>query len=288
MPLDPIVALLVLMAAVMHASWNALVKAGGDKTAMQVVVIVVSGLPAIAAIPFFPLPDPTSWPFLAASTAIHFLYYVALLGAYRHGDLSQTYPIARGSSPVIVALGAWLFVGETQGPMQILGIAVASLGIISLAGPLRFGPNSGRRTGEGKAIAFAFTTSITIACYTLMDGMGVRSTPDPMSYIVWLLALESPLMLAIGLWLRRGRLVATYRPALAKGAIGGLVAGLGYGIVIWAMGHAPMAHVSMLRETSVILAAAIGALLLSEPFGKRRIAAATLVALGNALLHFVR
>lgn len=288
MPLDPIVALLVLMAAVMHASWNALVKAGGDKTAMQVVVIVVSGLPAIAAIPFVPLPDPAAWPFLAASTVIHFAYYVALLGAYRHGDLSQTYPIARGSSPVIVAVGAWLLVGETQNLMQILGIAVASLGIISLAGPLRFGPNSGRRAGEGKAIAFAFVTSITIACYTLMDGIGVRSTADPMSYIVWLLALESPLMLAIGLWLRRGRLIATYRPALAKGMIGGIVAGLGYGIVIWAMGHAPMAHVSMLRETSVILAAAIGALLLSEPFGKRRIAAATLVALGNALLHFVR
>lgn len=288
MPLDPIVALLVLMAAVMHASWNALVKAGSDKTAMQILVIFFSGLPAIAAIPFFPLPDPASWPFLAASTVIHFAYYVALLGAYRHGDLSQTYPIARGSSPVIVAVGAWLMVGETQGPMQMLGIAIASIGIISLAGPLRFGPNSGRRDGEGKAIAFAFATSITIALYTLMDGMGVRSTAEPMSYVLWLLALESPLMLLVGLWLRRGRLVATFRPNLARGVFGGLIAGLGYGIVIWAMSHAPMAHVSMLRETSVILAAAIGALLLGEPFGKRRIAAATLVAVGNALLHFVR
>lgn len=286
MPLDPVVVLLVLMAAVMHASWNALVKAGGDKTAMQVLVIFFSGLPAIAAIPFFPLPDPASWPFLAASTAIHFVYYVVLLGAYRHGDLSQTYPIARGASPVIVAVGAWFYLAEAQDLFQVLGIAVASIGIISLAGPLRFGPNSGRRDGEGKAIAFAFATSVTIAFYTLMDGMGVRRTPEPLSYIVWLLAIESPLMLMVGLWLRRGRVVATFRPHLAKGAAGGLVAGLGYGIVIWAMNHAPLAHVSMLRETSVILAAAIGALFLGEPFGKRRIAAATLVAVGNALLHF--
>jgi drug/metabolite transporter (DMT)-like permease len=109
-----------------------------------------------------------------------------------------------------------------------------------------------------------------------------------MSYVLWLLFLEAPLMLAIGLWLRRGRVVATYRPYLAKGAIGGLIAGLGYGIVIWAMDSVPMAHVSMLRETSVILAAAIGALFLGEPFGRRRIAAATLVAVGNALLHFAR
>ena len=283
MPIDPVVAFLVLLAAVMHASWNALVKAGGDKTAMQVLVISFSGLPALIAIPFFPLPDPASWPFLAASTVIHFGYYVALLGAYRHGDLSQTYPIARGSSPVIVAVGAWLFVGETQGTAQILGIAVASLGIISLAGPLK-----NRRDGEGKAILFAFATSITIAFYTLMDGMGVRRTPEPMSYVLWLLFLEAPLMLAIGLWLRRGRIVATYRPYLAKGAIGGLIAGLGYGIVIWAMDSVPMAHVSMLRETSVILAAAIGALFLGEPFGRRRIAAATLVAVGNAMLHFAR
>jgi len=283
MPIDPVVAFLVLSAAVMHASWNALVKAGGDKTAMQVLVIFFSGLPAMAALPFFPVPDPASWPFLAASTVIHFFYYVALLGAYRHGDLSQAYPIARGSSPVIVAIGAWLFVGETQGTAQILGIAVASLGIVSLAGPLK-----NRRDGEGKAILFAFATSITIAFYTLMDGMGVRRTPEPMSYVLWLLFLESPLMLLAGLWLRRGRVVATYRPYLAKGAIGGLIAGLGYGIVIWAMASVPMAHVSMLRETSVILAAAIGAMFLGEPFGRRRIAAATLVALGNALLHFAR
>mgnify|MGYP001228177815 CR=1 FL=1 len=284
MPLDPIVIVLVLLAAVMHASWNALVKAGSDKTVMQVLVILFSGIPALFALPFVPPPDPASWPYLAASTAIHVVYYITLLGAYRHGDLSQAYPIARGSSPVIVALGAWLFVGETQGWLQIVGIAVASAGIISLAG-LRFGRNSRRRDGEGKAIAFALATSLAIALYTLMDGIGVRSTPEALSYILWLLGLEAPFMLIAGLWLRRGRIVEAYRPHLLKGMIGGIVCGLGYGIVIWAMDKAPMAHVSMLRETSVILAAAIGALLLGEPFGARRIAAAAMVAAGNALLH---
>ncbi|GIK97450.1 MAG: membrane protein [Alphaproteobacteria bacterium] len=290
MPLDSFVIALVLMAAVMHASWNALVKSGRDKTAMLVLVITASSIPAMAMLPFVPPPDPAAWPYLAASTAIHFVYYLTLVSAYRHGDLSQAYPIARGSSPVIVAVGAWLLAGETQGLLQILGIAIASAGIISLAGSVgvrngKLAWNGSGRDGEGKSIAFAFATSVAIAFYTLMDGLGVRSTADPMSYILWLLALEGPLMVAAGLWLRRGRLVESYRPVIGKGIVGGLVAGLGYGIVIWAMNHVPMAHVSMLRETSVILAAAIGALFLGEPFGARRIAAAALVAAGNALLH---
>ena len=143
-------------------------------------------------------------------------------------------------------------------------------------------PTDFSHTGDA---ALAMATSLAIAFYTLMDGIGVRSTPEALSYILWLLGLETPLMLMAGLWLRRGRVIEAYRPCLVKGMIGGIVAGLGYGIVIWAMDKAPMAHVSMLRETSVILAAAIGALFLGEPFGARRIAAAALVAAGNALLH---
>src|SRR5690606_263167 len=112
MSLTPAVVVLVLMAAVMHASWNALVKSGGDKTAMQVLVILTSGIPALLALPFFPIPEAAAWPYLVASTVIHFAYYVTLIGAYRHGDLSQAYPIARGSSPVIVAIGAFLIAGE--------------------------------------------------------------------------------------------------------------------------------------------------------------------------------
>lgn len=274
------ITLLVLAAAIMHASWNALVKAGSDKVVMQCLVMFFAGVPAAAALPFVPLPAKESWPFLALSLAVHGVYYVTLINAYRFGALSQVYPIARGAAPLMIALGAWAFAGEALGPLEWLGVVVASAGIMSL-----FAPAGLPRDEEIKAIGFALATSITIALYSLADGMGVRRSETATGYILWLLALDSlPVMMA-GLYLRRGRIAASFGPHLKHGMMGGVLSALGYGIVIWAMGRSPLAHVSALRETSVILAAVIGTVMLGEPFGRRRILAAALVAGGNGLLH---
>src|SRR5215468_1418963 len=274
------VTLLVLAAAVMHASWNALIKAGSDKVVMQCLVMFFAGAPLVPLLPFLPLPAPASWPFLALSLAVHGVYYVTLVNSYRFGALSQVYPIARGAAPLMIALGAWAFAGEAMSGVEWLGVIIASAGIMSLAAP-----GNMPREEELKAIGFALATSITIALYSLADGIGVRRAGAATSYIVWLLAIDAfPVMLA-GLWLRRGRIVESFRPHLKLAFLGGVLSALGYGIVIWAMGVAPMAHVSALRETSVILAAAIGTALLGEPFGRRRLLAAALIAGGNALLH---
>jgi len=274
------VTLLVLSAAVMHASWNALIKAGRDKVVMQCLVMFFAGAPLVPLLPFLPLPAPASWPFLALSLAVHGIYYVTLVNSYRFGALSQVYPIARGAAPLMIALGAWAFAGEAMSGVEWLGVIIASAGIMSLAAP-----GGMPREEELKAIGFALATSVTIALYSLADGIGVRHAGTATSYIVWLLAIDAfPVMLA-GFWLRRGRIVESFRPHLKLAFLGGVLSALGYGIVIWAMGIAPMAHVSALRETSVILAAAIGTVLLGEPFGRRRILAAALVAGGNALLH---
>jgi len=280
MALDPVVTLLVLLAAVMHASWNALVKANGDRLAMQALVIFFSSVPAAAALPFVPLPSAASVPFLVVSLIVHGFYYATLLGAYRHGDLSQVYPIARGAAPLMVALGAWAFAGEAMSWQGWLGVTIVSLAIMSLAAPGRL-----RHERELSSIGFALATGVTIALYSLADGMGVRRAGNDFSYILWLLAIEGLPLLLVSLWLRRGRIRASFVPALPKGIGGGILAGLGYGIVIWAMGRAPMAHVSALRETSVILAAVIGTALLREPFGLRRIMASGLIVAGSALLH---
>ena len=280
MTLDPMVTLLVLLAAVMHASWNALVKANGDRLAMQALVIFFSSVPAAAALPFVPLPSVASLPFLLVSLIVHGFYYATLLGAYRHGDLSQVYPIARVAAPLMVALGAWAFAGEAMSWQGWLGVIIVSLAIMSLAAPGRL-----RHERELSSIGFALATGVTIALYSLADGMGVRRAGNDFSYILWLLAIEGLPLLLVSLWLRRGRIRASFVPALPKGIGGGILAGLGYGIVIWAMGRAPMAHVSALRETSVILAAVIGTALLREPFGLRRIMASGLIVAGSALLH---
>jgi drug/metabolite transporter (DMT)-like permease len=280
--MSPVVTLLVLAAAAMHAAWNALVKAGSDKLVMQCLVMFFAGVPAIPFLFVLPLPAPAAWPFLALSLAVHAVYYVTLINAYRYGALSQVYPIARGAAPLMIALGAWAFAGEAMSGIEWLGIAIACAGIMSLAAP-----GGLPRDEEIKAIGFALATAITIALYSLADGIGVRRAENALSYITWLLALDAVPVLLAGLWLRRGRIVASFRPHLALAAAGGLLSALGYGIVIWAMERAPLAHVSALRETSVILAAVIGATLMGEEFGRRRILAAVLVAGGNALLHAV-
>lgn len=280
--MSPIVTLLVLAAAAMHATWNALVKAGSDKLVMQCLVMFFAGVPAIPFLFVLPPPAPAAWPFLALSLAVHAVYYVTLINAYRYGALSQVYPIARGAAPLMIALGAWAFAGEAMSGLEWLGIAIACAGIMSLAAP-----GGLPRDEEVKAIGFALATAITIALYSLADGIGVRRAENALSYIMWLLALDAVPVLLAGLWLRRGRVVASFRPHLALAAAGGLLSALGYGIVIWAMERAPLAHVSALRETSVILAAVIGATLMGEEFGRRRILAAVLVAGGNALLHAV-
>jgi len=278
--MSPIITLLVLAAAVMHASWNALIKAGRDKVVMQCLVMFFAGLPCLPFLLFVPLPAPASWPFLALSLAVHGVYYVTLINAYRYGALSQVYPIARGAAPLMIALGAWAFAGESMSLLEWAGVIVASAGIMSLAAPGKL-----PREEELKAIGFALATSITIALYSLADGMGVRRAGDSMSYILWLLAIDAFPVMVVGLWLRRGRVVESFRPHLAWAIVGGLLSALGYGIVIWAMGRAPLAQVSALRESSVILAAIIGTAVLGEPFGRRRILAALLVAAGNGLLH---
>ncbi len=280
MSLDLATTLLVLLAAVMHATWNALVKAGHDTLAMQTAVTVFSGLAIVPLLPFVPFPDEASWPFLILSILVHGFYYVFLINAYRHGGLSQVYPIARGAAPLLIALGAWAFADEQPSLVEWAGVVIVSAGIMSLAAPGRIAGG-----GEAKAVGFALATSVTIGLYSISDGMGVRRSAEPLSYIAWLFALDSIPVLFAGLWFRRGRLVAAFGPTLARGGLGGVIASLGYGIVIWAMSHAPIAHVSALRETSVILAAVIGTLFLGEPFGARRIIAAAVVAAGAALLR---
>jgi len=274
---------LVLLAAALHASWNALVKAGGDRLAVQGLVMLAPALIAAPFLLFLPLPDTASWPFLLASITLHLIYNVLLVAAYRHGDLSQVYPIARGSAPLLVALGAWIVAGEAKSPAEMLAIFIVSLGILALS--YRRGP---RPHGEGHSVILAFMVGLSIAAYSLTDGLGARSAGTVLGYIAWLFFLEGILFFLIVAWLRRGRIVASFRPVLLAGLGGGLMAGLGYAIVIWAMTIVPIAHVVALRETSVLIAAAIGALLLKEGFGRQRLAASAFVVIGSVLLQLAR
>ncbi len=280
MALDFGVILLILLAAALHASWNALVKAGGDTLVMQTLVIFVPSLPCLVLIPLLPLPAPESWLFLAISTVVHYLYYYFVVMSYRHGDLSQVYPIARGAAPALVAIGAWFLADESLSPAEWLGVSIVCCGIISLAWR-----KGALRDGLGMGVGFALLNSLTIATYLVADGLGIRRSGNELAYIAWLFPLEGVPLLAFTLWRRWGRLHQAFMPHIKTGLIGGVVAGLSYGIALWTMTLGPLAHIVALRETSVVMAAIIGTVFLAEPFGRRRILAAALVALGAVLLN---
>jgi len=270
------VALAVLGAALLHAAWNALVKASRDKHLDTVVVAASSGLIAAALAPWLPAPASAAWPWLVASVAIHILYFAFLAGAYRWGELSYTYPVMRGGGPMLVALAGALALGEVLAWNETLGIGAICLGILGFA--------SGKH--DRRASLFAGGNAAVIAAYTLVDAQGVRVSGAPLGYILWFFVGNGLVITAMGL-ARRGRAVPDYlRRHWARGAVGGACSLAAYGIALWAMTRAPVALVAVLRETSVIFAALIGTLFLNEKLTRRRLAATGAVMLGLAALRF--
>ncbi|MEA2853705.1 MAG: hypothetical protein QOE02_3724 [Rhodospirillaceae bacterium] len=289
MVVEPLVVGLLLMAALMHASWNAILKSDqSDRLATFGVIMTTGTLMGLCAVPFLPLIEPAAWKYLASSVLIHVLYYTFLLKAYSYGDLSHTYPIARGLGPLLVALVSGRFIGEHLRPQDILGVLLLSFGLIALAMPLRnVVPKPGSR--HGLATLFAVLTGFTIAAYIIADGLGVRSAGPTfqhrLSYIAWLCVVEGPWLLVLAIVLRPGTVWAHLRRTWWRGAIGGVIANVGYGIAIYALVLGPMAHIAALRETSVLFGALMGTLLLGEPFGLRRVAAAFVIVVGLVMMN---
>lgn len=269
----------VLGAALLHAVWNAMVKHGGDPFLRLALVNLTASLVCLPLLPFVEFPTAAAWPWLLVSLAFHLGYSASLCLAYRLGDLSLVYPIARGAAPPLVALLGWWVAGETPTLAGLVALGLISTGILAIALGRR-GPDQG-----ASAILAAVACGLTIAAYTISDGLGSRAAQGAIPYIVWFFFLDGlPFGLAV-LWLRRRHLRAALPSVLLPGLLGGLLSFVAYAVVIWAMRKTPMAYVSALRETSVILAAIIGTRLLGEPFGRERIAAACFVAAGIGLLR---
>ncbi len=280
MRLDPTIVGLILLSALIHASWNAIVKSDSDRLLSFGIVMLTGTFIGLAAVPFTEVPAPEAWPWLLGSVTIHVFYYVFLLRAYALGDLSFVYPIARGLAPLLVALLAGRLASEALTGTEKLGLFLVSAGIVGLAFA------RGRPAhGEARALGFAVLTGITIAAYSVVDGIGARLSGDPLGYIAWLNVLEGPWVFVFAA-LRRGRATLPYvRAYWWRGAAGGTIATIGYGIAIWALSMGAMAHVTALRETSSLFGALIGAFVLKETFGARRVAAAAVMVAGLLLMN---
>lgn len=259
---------LVLLAAAVHAGWNALIKGADDKLLSTGLVTVAAALMAALALPFLPMPEPALWPFIIGSTLLQILYYSLVVAAYHRADFSQAYPLMRGAAPLLVAIAASLGLGQPLKGGAWAGIALLCAGIMATA--------AGRRLGAGTG--FALTNAVVIAAYTLVDGAAVRQTISPVAYTLWVFLLTGA---AFGGWVavRRGWQALSYaRRHWRAGLGGGAGTIIAYGTAVWAMGQAPVALVAALREASILFAALLAVLLFRE-----RLAPTRWLALGAIL-----
>ena len=275
--MTPFVLACVVCAAILHASWNAVLRGGDDRLwSMTLMMIAITAVTAIAAA-FVPWPNAASGPYVVASALIHVGYNLSLVRTYRSGDLGQTYPISRGSSPVLVALGALIFARESLDVAASIGVALVSGGILSLA-----------FQGKGNRADFlpaAFATGILIGAYTVVDGIGVRVSGNSLAYTNSMFLLWSVAMPFL-YWTMQRKPPAYTRTQTVMALGGGIVSILAYGIVIWAMQYVAMGVVSALRETSVVWAMIIGRIFLKEKLTARRLASCLAIAAGAACLAY--
>jgi drug/metabolite transporter (DMT)-like permease len=268
----------VIGAGVLHATWNAIAKHLDDGLMVFALIGVASTVGGGIGLAVTGLPYRAAIPFVALSAAIHLAYDLALMSSYRIGAFNQTYPIARGMSPLVVAVGAYFLANEHLSALALCGIATLTVGLISLAF------STGRMTrAEMPAVGAAVLTGLTIAAYTLVDGLGVRRAHDPYAYAALLFLLQGPVFPLVAVFLRPAN---TWKdlPNIGRGLGAGALSLIAYGTVLWAQTRGPLAEIAALRETSVISAALIGALFMKEPFGARRFAAAVCVAAGIILI----
>ena len=269
------VMLVVLLSALLHAGWNALVRSAEDKFQSTLLVVCGAGALSLLLLPFLPAPALPSWPYLLASGLIHVAYFTLVALSYRHSELSFAYPLMRGTAPALAALAALIVLGESPSVGAWLGIVLICTGVLVLSGVAW-------RNGvlRPASVAFALGNACVIAAYTLIDGQGARLSGHALGYTAWVFLLTALFMLglAAALW---GRSVLKPGAGAWRAAVlGGLGTLAAYSLVLWAMTQAPIAAVAALREMSIVFAALIGVLFLKEQMGRLRLTSVLLVCLG--------
>lgn len=273
----------VLGAALLHATWNALVKGSSDKR-LAMGAVVLGHMPlALAVLPFVPRPSLASLPYLVSGIALHLGYQLFLLRSYETGDLTQVYPIARGSAPLIVALVSVTVLGVHLDPQEVLAIVIIGAGVLSLA--------LVRRTDgqlNGSAAMLALVTGCFIACYSLVDGLGARLAGTSLGFYSWLAIGNGALMAAWLAYTTPDVLSTIRREGRGMFFMGGGASFAAYAVVTWAFTQAPIALVAALRETSIVFALLLGVVVLKERLDLRKLMATMATLLGAGLLRFAK
>lgn len=279
--MTPAVTFVVLVAALFHASWNAIIRMRGDKLVSMALLVTAAGVLALPGLFYFPMLPAAAWPFVIVSAIVHLGYNTFLALAYHHGELTKVYPLVRGSAPVITLGVSLLFLDEAVDASESAGVVVLGFGIMVLA----FDGGWRKFIASPHVLIYAAGTSLCITAYTLSDGLGARLADNAHQYVVWLFVLDILPTLAVVLLVRRRAFFAALDANWKAGLLGGALSLAAYWIVIWAFTVAPIPIVAALRETSILFALLIGMIWLGEKVTRVRGVSIALVLLGLALMR---
>lgn len=269
---------LVLFGALLHATWNAIIKAGTDKSLDAALVSAGGAVAALPLLPFLPLPASAAWPFIGASAILQFAYFQLVAAAYRAGDIGLVYPLMRGVAPLIIVSTSSFILKETLSGGALIGTMTICAGILTLAFEAR--------KGSRRAIVLALANAVVIATYTYIDGIGARESGNSISYTLWMALLPPVLLFAWAISQRGVNAVAAHvRYNWWRGLIGGGGSIISYGLALWAMTKAPVAMVAALRETSILFALVISVVVLKERSSIWRYIAGGIIAAGVLVLR---
>ncbi len=277
------VVIIVLCGAFLHASWNAVVKSGDSKFHSIVMVVMISGAIAAAALFFLTPPARESWPFLTLSAALQSVYIALIARSYSHIDMSLAYPLMRGSAPLLVALASGPLIGEALPVLRWLGVALVSSGVLAMA-------IDGMRLSKSKSIGHGIQAALLNACfiaaYTVTDGIGVRKSDSPIAYTMWIFVLHALPLMAWAIASSRARLMEVMRRQWKRGIFGAFATLSSYAAALWAMSlNMPVAAVAALRETSILFAAGLSVFLFGEKIGRWRWLGVALICGGVAVIR---
>ena len=269
----------VLLAALLHAGWNSTIKVGLDMLSSVLLLTLVPALIALPLLPFVAPPAAQAWPWILAAAFLHACYKCFLVLAYTHADLSQVYPVARGTAPLLVALISALALGVGFELNEILAIGSICGGVLLMAA------KGGKGWMRGKALFYALGTAGFTASYTLVDGIGARVAGTASGFILWMAIGEAIALVAYVLLMRGWTAFPAMVPAWRTGIVAGAMSLGSYWIAVWAFTQAPIALVAALRESSILFATLIAAFVLREPVGTWRWTSAAAILIGVVALR---
>ena len=271
--------LILLIAALSHAVCHSLLKHNNNPLGLLGITSICEIIIFTPLVFYIPFPTPYIWILIMTSALLHGVYRMLVLYSYRFGDLSFVYPVARGGSSLLLAIISIIYLTDEISFFGFLAVLIICFGLFLIS-------YSKKKKFNKIAFILALLTALMITSYTLVDGIGIRQSQNPYTYLYWMLLLNGTPALFASLMFKNNGLRKINKDLLIKGVSFGVLAPMAYGLVVWCMQYLPIAYASAIRETSIIFATLLGLIILKEKEANTRIIPAIFIVVGIAILYF--